>query len=87
VADFARGLGCGVEDGRRGDTPLIRITMPESTDHVIELMSHVALSATRALVDLDEPVCRVTFQHGGAASVVTLGLRVTEFDITPAAGR
>ena len=89
VADFARGLGCAVEDDRRQATPLVRITMPESTDHVLELMSHVALSATRAMVDLDEPVCRVTFQHGGATSVVTLGLRIAEFDIGAAtvAGR
>jgi hypothetical protein len=87
VADFAHGLGCEVEDGRREGTPLLRITMPESTDHVLELMSHIALSATRALVDLDEPLCRVSFRHRGAASVVTLGLRVTELDIAPEAGR
>jgi len=86
VADFARGLGCAVEDDRRGRTPLVRITMPEATDDALELLSHVALSATRAMVDVDEPVCRVAFQHGSAASVVTLGLRLTEFTLAPAAG-
>jgi len=84
VEDFARGLGCTIEAPREGAAAAVRITLPESSDHVLELMTHVALSATRAGADLDEPVCRVSFQPGSAASVVTLGLRIAEFDIDAA---
>lgn len=83
VADFARGLGCAVDtppDSHRA----IRMALPESSDALLELMSHVALSATRASVDISEPLCRVTFQHDNAPSVVTLGVRLAAFNIDAA---
>jgi hypothetical protein len=84
VADFAHGLGCAVATPPDAHGRAIRMALPESTDALLELMSHVALSATRAGVDIGEPVCVVTFQHDHAPSVVTLGLRLAGFNIDAA---
>jgi hypothetical protein len=84
VADFARGLGCAVNTPP-GSQRAIRMALPESSDALLELMSHVALSATRAGVDIGEPVCHVTFQHDHAPSVVSLGVRLAVFNIDAAA--
>jgi hypothetical protein len=81
VADFARGLGCAVVTPSDSHDRAIRIALPESSDAFLELISHVALSATRASIDIAEPVCHVSFQHENAPSVVTLGLRIATFDI------
>jgi hypothetical protein len=85
VADFARGLGCAATTPADAHGRAIRMALPESSDALLELMSHVALSATRAGVDIGEPVCYVTFQHDHAPSVVTLGLRLAAFNIDTAA--
>ena len=86
VADFARGLGCVVDVPPGSDGRAIRIALSDASV-LLELMTHVALSATKANIDLDEPVCRVTFQHANAPSVVTLGLRIAEFNIDTATTR
>ena len=77
VADFARGLGCTVHVVP-GDE--IRAELPHLTA-LLELLDYVALSATKAGVDPSEPLCRVTYRHAGAATEVTLGLRVEEFSL------
>jgi hypothetical protein len=84
VADFARGLGCAADSPPDSVRAIIR-ALPESSDALLELLSHVALSATRAGVDIGEPVCNVTFQHDHAPSVVTLGVRLAAFNIDAAA--
>ena len=86
VADFARGLGCAVATPHDSHGRAIRMQLPESSDALLELISHVALSATRANVDIGEPVCHLTFQHENAPSVVTLGLRIAAFEIDSATG-
>lgn len=83
VADFARGLGCAVDVPPGSESRAIRIALPDAAV-LLELMTHVALSATRANIHVDEPLCRVTFQHANAPSVVTLGLRIAEFSIDAA---
>ena len=83
VADFARGLGCVVDAPPGSDGRAIRIALSDASV-LLELMTHVALSATKANIDVGEPVCRVTFQHANAPSVVTLGLRIAEFNIDAA---
>jgi hypothetical protein len=82
VGDFARGLGytvatAPVEEGRG-----IQMDVPDGADTVLEVLSYVALSATKAGIDVSEPRCRVTYRHPSAPSEVTLGLRVAEFNIT-----
>ena len=83
VADFARGLGCTVDTvppwKRR-----IRVGMPdspESDEMLVELLTHVALSAAKAGVEVTEPLCYLTRRHGGVSSEVTLALRIEEFAI------
>lgn len=88
VGDFARGLGCAVDAIPPGDRR-IRIGMPDSDDMVIELLTHVALSAAKAGVEVTEPLCYLTCRHGSVSSEVTLALRIEEFAIdskTPSSG-
>ena len=79
VGDFARGLG---STAVAAPSPLghsLRTELPDAGETLLELLSYVALSATRAGIDPAEPFCRVTYWHRGAAAEVTLGLRVAEF--------
>ena len=78
VADFARGLGCVVDVLPPGDS--IRAELPNVTS-LLELLDYVALSATKAGIDSAEPLCRVTYRHAGAATEVSIGLRVAEFSL------
>src|SRR5262245_62189597 len=81
VSDFARGLGCTVdvvpEQPHRG----IRIEVPDAGHTLVELLTHVALSATRAGVDAGEPLCQLTYRHAGASAEVRLVVRIAEFGI------
>jgi hypothetical protein len=62
VADFARGLGCTVKSGGSEGALSFRAELPD-TDTLIELLTHVALTATKAGIDVAEPLCRVTYRH------------------------
>ena len=80
VSDFARGLGCTVdvpEQPHRG----IRIEVPDAGHTLVELLTHVALSATKAGVDPGEPLCKLTYRHAGASAEVRLVVRIAEFGI------
>lgn len=81
VRDFARGLGCAVDAVPVAEGRGIRINVSDGGHILIELLTHVALSATKAGVDVAEPLCRVTYQHSGVSSQVRLALRVAEFGI------
>jgi hypothetical protein len=84
VRDFAHGLGCRVDTAPRGS---IRIALDDDDDHsLVELLTHVALSAAKAGVDVAEPICHVTYQHRSVTSEVTLTLRIAEFRIDRTAG-
>jgi len=87
VRDFAHGLGCQVDavpTSSGGQS--IRIAVNENDHSLVELLTHVALSAAKAGVDFAEPLCHVTYQHRGVASQVTLTFRIAEFRIDKAAG-
>jgi len=81
VRDFARGLGGSVDPVPEPAGPGIRIEAPDAGHSLLELLTHVALSATKAGVDVQESLCMVTYQHEGAASTVTLTLRIAEVSI------
>jgi hypothetical protein len=84
VRDFARGLGCPVTAAKSPGTS-IRIEINDD-DHsrLVELLTHVALSAAKAGVDVAEPICHVTYQHRSVTSEVTLTLRIADFRIDTA---
>jgi hypothetical protein len=63
----------------------LRITMHEEYKGLVELLTHVALSATKAGVDVGEPICEVIYHHDGASSDVRLALRLTALRIDAAA--
>ena len=78
VHDFARGLGCPVDtsSGRS-----VRVELDGDDYKLLELLTHVALSATKAGVDVAEPLCHVTYRHQGVTSDVTLTLRIADVRI------
>jgi hypothetical protein len=87
VRDFARGLGCRVDMAPVSSGGSIRIALDDDDDHsLVELLTHVALSAAKAGIDVAEPLCHVTYQHRSVTSEVTLTLRIAEFRIDRAAG-
>jgi len=87
VADYARGLGCTVTGAPVVPESGIYATLPDEGEALLELLTHVALTATKAGVDLSEPLCRVTYQHQSAAPEVLVGFRLTEFSIHAAPGK
>ena len=81
VRDFARGLGSSVDPVPEPAGPGIRVDLPDVANSLLELLTHVALSATKAGVDVQEPRCMVTYRHEGAASTMTLTLRIADVSI------
>ena len=81
VSEFARGLGCAVDAASTTANHRIRIEVPDNGHTLVELLTHVALSATKAGIDLTEPLCEVASRHVGASSEVKLAFRVAEFSI------
>ena len=82
VGDFAKGLGCTTDaDDARGQ---LRIEWSVTDDALLELLDYVALSATRAGVDVGEPLCRLTYRRGEAPAQVTLDLRIADFSLVAA---
>jgi hypothetical protein len=85
VGDFAHGLGCVVDTRPTSSGASVRIELDDEDHSLVELLTHVALSATKAGVAVDEPLCHVTYRHSGATSDVTLTLRIADFHIAAAA--
>jgi hypothetical protein len=81
VRDFAHGLGCPVAAAPAS----IRIDINDDDHSLVEVLTHVALSAAKAGVDIAEPLCEVRYQHPHVTSEVTLTLRIAEFRIDAAA--
>jgi hypothetical protein len=84
VRDFAHGLGCPVDVPPSSSGQSIRIEVDDDDHSLVELLTHVALSAAKAGVDVAEPLCHVTYQHRSVTSEVTLTLRIAEFRIDTA---
>ena len=82
VADFAKGLGCTVGAAPTSPDEAIQAELPDEGEALLELITHVALTATKAGVDLSEPLCRVVYKHQSAAPEVEIGFRLTEFNIS-----
>jgi hypothetical protein len=80
VSDFARGLGCAIDAVPAQTGRGIRMEVPDA-DSLLELLTHVALSATKAGIDITEPLSQVTHRHDGASAGVTLALRLADFRI------
>jgi hypothetical protein len=86
VRDFALGLGRPVEAEPTSSPRRIRIQVDDDDRSLVELLTHVALSAAKAGVDCDEPLFHLTYRHHGVTSDVTLKLRIAEFRIDRTAG-
>jgi hypothetical protein len=85
VNDFARGLGCSTGDAPSAGVRGVQITMSDVEEDLVELLTHVALSATKVGLDIREPLCELTYHHEGVSSEVRLVLRVEQFNIGGAA--
>jgi hypothetical protein len=79
VAEFAQGLG-GVLEQPPGPGS-VRVQVPDIEDTLLSLLTFVALSAMKLRVNLDEPLCEVTYQHGAEVSQVTLSLRISDIHL------
>jgi hypothetical protein len=79
VRDFAKGLGCAVDGGGESGDGGIRIELADTAE-LVELLDYVALTAIRAGVDVQEPLCRLTYRRDGSAQV-TLGVRCVELTL------
>jgi hypothetical protein len=55
VRDFAHGLGCRIQ-AKRVSGPSVRVDMDDDGHSLLEVLTHVALAATQAGVDVAEPV-------------------------------
>jgi hypothetical protein len=77
VRDFAAGLGCATDPG----ASRLRVDLPDAEDPLLELLDYIALSTTKAGIDVDEPLCRMTYRRGDAPAEVTLELRITGFSL------
>lgn len=86
VRDFAHGLGCRVDMAATSSGQSIRIMVDDDDHSLVELLTHVALSAAKAGVDVAEPLCQVAYRHRSVTSEVTLTLRIAEFRIDQTAG-
>ena len=63
----------------------LRIESSAADDELmLDLLGFVALSATRAGVDLAEPLCRVTYRRGDAQAQTILELHIAGFRLTAA---
>ena len=85
VSDFAHGLGCTVDAVTTTMGVGVRIGLPDIEHALLELLTHVALSATKAGIDVTEPLCEVRYHRGRASTQVRLALRLSEFGIDTAA--
>lgn len=82
VRDFAVGLGLASEPGPPSH---VAVSLTQgSHETLLHLLTHIALSAAKSGVETSEPVCRVTFHEPGAASEVSLGLKIASFDLQAA---
>src|SRR5689334_8401771 len=81
VRDFVQGLGGRVDERASPSGRSIRIEFEDDEHSLLELLTHVALSAAKAGVNVAEPLCHGTCRHPGAASDVTLTLRIADFQI------
>jgi hypothetical protein len=81
VADFAKGLGCSVSGAAASPEHGLQAELPDEGEALLELLCHVALTATKAGVDLSEPLCRVVYKHQPTSPEVAVGFRLTEFNI------
>jgi hypothetical protein len=81
VADFARGLGCDVHSEAGAAADGLHIQLGDPGDVLLELLDYVALSATKAGIDLSEPLCRITYRRRGAPAQVQLDLRIIDIKL------
>jgi len=81
VRDFAHGLGCPVDMGPVAVRRRLQIEVNDDDHSLVELLTHVALSATKARVEVTEPECHITYRHAGVTSDVSLALRIADFHI------
>jgi hypothetical protein len=84
VRDFAHGLGHPVDVAQTSAGQGVRIEVDDEDHSLVELLTHVALSAAKAGVNVAEPLCYVTYQHRSVTSQVTLSLRIIDFRIDKA---
>jgi hypothetical protein len=83
VREFAEGLGWTLGSAAPSAISLLQ-PEPEETrgpDHLLNLLTYVALNAVKTGAGSSEPLCRIRYREGHAWEV-TLGIRITEFNLS-----
>ena len=81
VAEFAQGLGCALDQPPGSGIGALRVQVTDTAETLLSLLTYVALTAMKVRVNLDEPLCEVTYQHGAEVSEVTLSFRIADIRI------
>ena len=81
VHDFALGLGCATDWMTTTADRSVWIRIDDDDHNVLEVLTHVALSATKVGLDVSEPLCQMTYQYSAVTSNVTLALRLADVRI------
>ena len=79
VREFAQGLGWTVEEAPVGIS-VVQPDILDGGDHLLRLLTYVALAAAKAGIDASEPLCHVRYREGKGAEV-SLGVRIADFDM------
>jgi hypothetical protein len=82
VRDFARGLGCAPDAD--GPPDAVRCHLPDAGGPLLHLLTHIALTAMKLGVELNEPLCQVRYREGDATAEVTLSLRLADIRLQSA---
>ena len=86
VREFAQGLGWTVEDASPSVVTVRQPDVLEGSDHLLRLLTYVALGTAKAGIDVSDPICRVGYREGKGAEV-SLGLRIADFDMRPSTAK
>jgi hypothetical protein len=81
VRDFAQGLGWAVEAAPASAISVSQSDGQLAPEHLVRLLTYVALGAAKTGVDSSEPLCQVRYREENAGAEVTLGLQIAQFDM------
>ena len=81
IREFAEGLGWTLGPKVPSGISLRQTEDSAGANHLLNVLTYMALSAAKTGGDASEPLCRIRYREGHA-SAVKLGIRIAEFDLS-----
>jgi hypothetical protein len=78
VRDFAHGLGYQVDAAGKDQ---IQFPVPDGAEMLLHVLTHVALSAARFDIEMNDAVCTIDYHEPRAAAAVRLKLRLADIGL------